>query len=438
MKKRVLIIEDDPAILDFAALVLDKGEFEVEKASDGRQGLEKAKDFKPDLVVLDLMMPVMHGYEVCQNLRQDKSMAALKILITSSKSYAQDMENAESAGADDYLVKPYNGSQLLAKAEELLRRNGTASTPTEIDTQTRRSSQVQASPVGGESTGIQVKFWGVRGSSPAPGPKTIRYGGNTSCTEIRFGDELVIIDSGTGIRELGMSLMAESKDKPVEGHIFVGHTHWDHIQGFPFFTPLYIPKNKFRVYSVRGAGKSLERVFKGQMAADYFPVPLQSLSSQLEFIELEEPVEIGRLRVDYHFLNHPGVAIGYRFTFEGRSVSYISDHETFARLSGESDLTLRQDKQLVDFIKGTDLLICDAQYTEEEYKLKRGWGHSTLFDVVDRAIAAEVKHVMLFHHDPTHTDELMDKYLEECQARIRDAGANLRCSAAQEGLTTSL
>ncbi len=260
----------------------------------------------------------------------------------------------------------------------------------------------------------------------------MRYGGNTSCTEIRLGKELIIVDCGSGVRELGIALLKEYGEKRIDGHIFVGHTHWDHIQGFPFFTPLYVPQNHFTVYSVRGAGKSLERVFRGQMAADYFPVPLKSLSSHLKFVELEEAVKIGEAKVSYFFLNHPGVSIGFRFEYAGKAISYLSDHETFWRLGGKNDHTKRQDDAVAAFAKGSDILICEAQYDEEEYKLKKGWGHSTFNDVVDRALQAEAKHLSLFHHDPEHTDEIMDGYVEHCNERIRAAGSLMRCTGAQE------
>ncbi|MEE8425207.1 MAG: MBL fold metallo-hydrolase, partial [Elusimicrobiota bacterium] len=235
-----------------------------------------------------------------------------------------------------------------------------------------------------------------------------------------------------------LALIEEYGKKPIKGHIFVGHTHWDHIQGFPFFTPLYSPQNHFSVYSVRGAGKSLERVFRGQMAADYFPVPLKSLSSQLQFIELEEAVKIGEAKVSYYFLNHPGVSIGFRFDYRGKRISYLSDHETFSRLGGASEHNKRQDDGVAEFAKDSDILICEAQYDEKEYESKKGWGHSTFNDVVDRALQAEAKHLILFHHDPEHTDEIMDAYVAECNERIRSAGSLMRCTGAQEKETITL
>jgi len=447
MGEKILVIEDDAAIAEYAVMVLRKEKYEVRQAADGQSGLNKAQEFQPDLVVLDLMMPGMHGYQVCQSLREDKKLSKVRILITSTKSYDADQVGAKGAGADAYLTKPYTAERLVAEVRKLLasrpaaeKVSGNGSTSDQVDQHTHVHAKEKPVKVKskGEKSGVLVRFWGTRGSTPAPGRFTVRYGGNTACTEMRFGDEIFVVDCGTGLRELGVSLLEEFGDEAIEGHLFVGHTHWDHIQGFPFFTPFYIPKNKFNLYSVRGAGKSLERVFRGQMAADYFPVPLKSLASGLEFIELEAPINIGGVRVSYQHLNHPGVAIGFRFEYQGKVITYISDHETFSRLSGKSEMTLKQDRGIEDFARDSDLLICEAQYTEEEYEVKKGWGHSTFNDVIDRAIATGSKHLCLFHHDPLHTDDMMDGFLEDCRRRIAKAGSSMICTAAKEMQTINL
>ncbi|MBI3300303.1 MAG: response regulator [Elusimicrobia bacterium] len=434
---RILIIEDDECLREFAGDALSGKGYVIERAVDGHEGLAKAATFLPDLVVLDLMMPGLHGYEVCQRLRADPLHAKVRILVTSSKSFETDQQIAKRSGADAFMVKPYTVAGIQALVEELIGRpqkNGTGPTVEDRDTMTLHKGggafiETRNDP---KKTEVSVRFWGTRGSSPAPGPDTVRYGGNTACVEVRVGDVLFIIDCGTGIRELGLSLLKEKKDEPIEGHILIGHTHWDHIQGFPFFAPLYIKRNKFNVYSVRGSSKSLERVFRGQMAADYFPVPLNNLAADIHFVELEGPVQIGPATVAYHYLNHPGVAIGFRISAFGKSVTYISDHEGFQRLNGDEDLNKRQDDAVVDFARGSDILIMEAQYTEEEYQHKRGWGHSTFDDAIVRGLASEAKHMVLFHHDPTHTDEIMDRHLDYCREKLRKAGSNLFCSAARE------
>jgi phosphoribosyl 1,2-cyclic phosphodiesterase/CheY-like chemotaxis protein len=440
--KKILVIEDDEALNEYAVRALKKADYEVERAYDGQEGIEKALAFKPDCVVVDLMMPGMHGIEVCERLRREETTANVRILVASAKGYQQDVDAATHAGADAYLRKPYRTEALQEKVAELLAaelpvRNGRRRRGEDEHPARAPKADAAIDSDSGQSQDVKVRFWGTRGSCPAPGPDTVRYGGNTACTELRFGNLICVIDCGTGVRELGIDLLKEyrDKDKPIEAHVFVGHTHWDHIQGFPFFTPFYIPRNRFSLYSVRGAGKSLERVFRGQMASDYFPVPLKSLSADIQFVEMEAPVQLGPVKISYQFLNHPGIAIGFRFDAFGKSVTYISDHETFRRLNGDSEVTRKQDDKIAEFAKGSDLFICEAQYDEEEYKYKKGWGHSTFMDVLELGMKAEAEHLVLFHHDPTHTDEMMDEYLDNCREYVRKAGSSMILTAARERQT---
>ncbi|HEX4047548.1 MAG TPA: MBL fold metallo-hydrolase [Elusimicrobiota bacterium] len=285
---------------------------------------------------------------------------------------------------------------------------------------------------------MKVRFWGVRGSIAAPGPRTARYGGNTPCVEIRAADRLLIVDAGTGIRELGLSLMKSAGGAPIEGSLFIGHTHWDHIQGFPFFTPLYLPSSRFSVYGLHGTTRSFRDVMDGQMNSTYFPVQLKELASKPEFVELNAPVMAGPVKVSYHFLNHPGITVGYRFEHEGRVVSYISDHEPYAKLNRSGDFADKEDAAVARFVEGSDLLICEAQYTADEYLMKKGWGHSTFEDVLDLASKAGAKRVALFHHDPAHDDDAMDALVASSVKLVAARGSPLEVFAAREGQTLEI
>jgi phosphoribosyl 1,2-cyclic phosphodiesterase len=282
---------------------------------------------------------------------------------------------------------------------------------------------------------MEATFWGVRGSIPSPGPHTARYGGNTPCVEIRAGGRLIVVDAGTGIRELGASLLQKSGGAPVVGDLFIGHTHWDHIQGFPFFAPLYLPSSRWTVHGMRGTTKPFLDVMAGQMAAAYFPIPMKDMASRPAFVELHEPLMIGPVKVAYHYLNHPGITVGYRFEHEGKSLSYISDHEPYAKLNSAGEFSDREDAAVAKFVEGSDLLICEAQYTADEYKLKRGWGHSTFDDVLDLAQKAGVKRLALFHHDPTHDDEAMAAQESAAVKLVSGRGLALEAFAAREGMT---
>jgi len=281
---------------------------------------------------------------------------------------------------------------------------------------------------------MKVRFWGVRGSIPAPGASTSRYGGNTSCVEIRAGGRVLIADAGTGIRALGDSLLREKAGAPVEAHIFIGHTHWDHVQGLPFFAPLYRPESLLTLYGVPGTTRSFRDVIAGQMSSAYFPVRLDEVPSKPAFVELRDPVEIGPVRASYHFLNHPGITIGFRFEHAGRALCYLSDHEPYAKLNARGEFTDKEDAAIAKFAAGADLLIAESQYTTEEYRQRRGWGHSTFEDVLDLAHKAGVKRLALYHHDPARDDAAMDALEAECQKAAAARGGKLEVLAAREGM----
>ena len=251
--------------------------------------------------------------------------------------------------------------------------------------------------------GFQIKFWGVRGSIPCPGRETVRYGGNTPCIEMLVGKERLIFDAGTGLRLLGQSML---KEMPVVGHLFFTHTHWDHIQGFPFFTPAFMKDNIFHIYGVPAPnGSTIKQRLHDQMLHPNFPVPLQIMQSGLQFYDLKvgEAISLDEVSIETGQLNHPGESIGYRVNWQDRSVALITDTEHF------SD---RLDQTVLHLARQADVLIIDATYTDAEYyesgNSKIGWGHSTWQEAVKVAKAAEVKQLVLFHHDPCHTDDDLD------------------------------
>ncbi|NES81702.1 MAG: MBL fold metallo-hydrolase [Moorea sp. SIO2B7] len=253
-----------------------------------------------------------------------------------------------------------------------------------------------------------IRFWGVRGSIACPGPETVRYGGNTPCIEIRVGRERLIFDGGTGLRVLGQSLL---KEMPVEAHLFFTHSHWDHIQGFPFFTPAFIKRNCFHIYGTRAPnGATIEKRLTDQMTHPNFPVPLQIMQSKKEFYNLEvgETVNIGEITVENAPLNHPGEAVGYRVNWRGYSAAYITDTE---------HLEEGFDKNVLRLARNADLMIYDAAYTDQEYyseiSSKIGWGHSTWQEAIKVARAANAKKLVIFHHDPLHNDDFLDQLGEQ-------------------------
>jgi phosphoribosyl 1,2-cyclic phosphodiesterase len=251
---------------------------------------------------------------------------------------------------------------------------------------------------------FKIHFWGVRGSIACPGTATVRYGGNTPCVEMLVGGYRLIFDAGTGIHVLGQSLLTHL---PVSGHLFFSHSHWDHIQGFPFFSPAFMEGNEFDIYGgVIPHGVTIEHRLHDQMTQPNFPVPLQVMGANLRFHNLDygDKVKLGDVTISTGELNHPGGAMGYRISWRDYAVAYITDTE---------HLPDKLDRHVLALADRADVLIYDSTYTDEEYyhpqTSKIGWGHSTWQEGVKVAKAAHVKKLVIFHHDPSHNDEFMDE-----------------------------
>ena len=282
---------------------------------------------------------------------------------------------------------------------------------------------------------MKIKFWGVRGSIPCPGPKTVKYGGNTACLEIWFEDieRLIIIDAGSGIRELGNDIMTRDLvKKGIKTEILLTHTHWDHIMGFPFFTPIYIPGAKLKIFGpVTYENETLAETVGGQLTYRYFPVRQAELASEIEYISLkEEKVDLGDgINLTTKYLNHPVLCLGYRLEYKGKIFCTAYDTEPFRNvfcndpndpsydedMFREGEESAREENQrLEDFFTGADLLIYDAQYTREEYQsTKVGWGHSSIEQAIEFSERSDVKRVALFHHEPIRTDREIDELTEK-------------------------
>jgi phosphoribosyl 1,2-cyclic phosphodiesterase len=256
-----------------------------------------------------------------------------------------------------------------------------------------------------EGQDFTVQFWGVRGSIAVPGPKTVRYGGNTSCLEIRCGNYLLIFDAGTGIRDLGHKLIPEA---PIDTNIYLTHTHFDHICGLPFFVPLFISGNKVTLWAGHLQPEySLKQVLNEMMMAPLFPVPLEVFQADVgykDFIVGEAMEPHPGVIVRSAKLNHPNQATGYRIEFDGRSVCYITDteHPEFGR-----------DPNILELLQGSDLVIYDSMYTDGTYENFKGFGHSTWQEGVRLVQDAGAKKLVIFHHDPTHDDDKMEAIGEE-------------------------
>lgn len=266
---------------------------------------------------------------------------------------------------------------------------------------------------------MQLRFWGVRGSIACPSPEHVRYGGNTSCLEITAGGHTIILDAGTGIRSLGGDLM---KRGVRSASLLLTHTHWDHINGFPFFGPAFVPGHEFRIMAGHLESSSVREVLAGQMTQPTFPIPLETMKSRMDFEDFRAGDAfdlVPSVRVRTAALNHPNGATGYRIEHGGKSICYVTDTE---HVPGKPD------QNILALIAGADLVVYDSTYTDDEFPAKVGWGHSTWQEAVRLSQAAGVKQLAIFHHDPDHTDDVMDRIAGEVQA------AHAAAFVAREGM----
>jgi len=437
VQRKVLIIDDDSDFRRLISETLGLHGWKVLEAGEGEAGLEVVRQQRPGIVLCDLLMPRVNGFQVCRTIRDDVTLRHTRIVITSGRDYEADRVAAREAGADEYLTKPIAPNELLA----LLSRLGA-----EVSSRPSKTSFVTCTP----ASPARLKFWGVRGSIPTPGPGTVRYGGNTSCVEVRAGGEIIILDAGTGLRSLGRELVSEFQDQPLNLTLLLSHTHWDHIQGLPFFQPIYQPRCRLRILGFEGARSGLVNVLSGQMESPYFPVPFGELPGNIEIVELKDmEFQVGPVRVQAWFANHPGICVGYRlFTDEG-SVAFFPDNEPHCRHRGVKaiaptkkrtslDYARAEEQKFVEFLRGVEVLTMDTQYDSNDYDQHMGWGHGCVDDAVAVALQARARQLFLFHHDPEHDDEKLDRLVARAREIVAEEKGSLQVDVAREGAVVEL
>ncbi|MFC1521584.1 response regulator [Elusimicrobiota bacterium] len=397
----ILIVDDEPHLAEMLKcnLELETSGIKIESfvPSDSRVLPDMLRKEKPKLVVLDVMMPGSDGITLCGEIKKDPLLKDIKIVIWTAKPFEQDRLKALSAGADDFLSKIDPIESICKKIASFM------------------------------SGAVELRFWGVRGSFPTPGPSTVKYGGNTSCVEVRMLDKVFIFDGGTGIRELGKTLLQNAHNPDL--NLFISHFHWDHIQGLPFFLPNCKAGDQINLYGCEESDIKLDKIVAGQMESVYFPIRLRHLPVTIQYNPIQESTyKIEGVTVKTLYLFHPGNTVGYRLEVEGKSIVYMPDNEIIAA----------PDKKMIEFSANADILIHDGQYTEEEYPKRKGWGHSPYTKTLELAALAKVKSCYVFHHDPDRSDAQLEELEKHSQFLVKEKGYGFECKMASEGTSIKL
>jgi len=401
-KLNFYIVDDDKDIIALLSAVLKKAGHTVASCTDSTKALEEIPKKKPDFVTIDMMMPGMDGLELLKELRAIKSLADTRMVIISGKAYEFDRKRAMEFGADGFITKPLNPETLPDRLDRICEDK------------------------------MDVTFFGVRGTLPVPGEGSLKYGGNTSCVSIEFPKgQHFIFDAGSGIKALADKLLSQ-KRKRMQAHIFISHPHWDHINALPFFAPLYMQGNTFNFYGSSHGNLSTQQLISAQMDGVYFPITIHEFAAHVDFNDIkEEALEIDEIPIETMLLSHPGYCLGYKVSYNGRSVCYVTDNELFPK--DNDNYEPGYIKKLIKFVEGTDMLITDCTYTDDEYLSKIGWGHSPISAVVELAHQAKVQNLYLFHHDPDQDDKAIDAKLKTAKALLKKLKSKTIVIAPAEG-----
>lgn len=439
---RILIGEDTPDMAYLMRFALEGAGYSVETTPDGEACLARARETLPDLILLDIMMPKMHGIAVLRALRADPSTRHLPVLVCTAKDFKTEYEQCIELGVVDVLIKPQDTPLLVEKVNAFLRSKdrGEPAAPAPESRSIVPATAPYLPQI--ETPNGRISLWGTRGSTPTPGARFLRHGGHTSCMSLVVGDEHLIFDAGSGIRELGVEL---NKHAPRKLHLFITHTHWDHIQGFPFFLPAYLDGYEINIYGAPGFRKDLQSVFSGQLDREYFPVQMEDMKADIHFRHLSEPpMQIGRIRISWELVQHPGATLGFKAEVDGKTIVWIPDNEIFQGYLGDP-AELHRDHPLVtpfgriiDFMAGADVAIHEAQYTNEDYAKKLGWGHSSVSNAAALIKLAGVKRWIAIHHDPSHDDAFLETKLNLTRQILKRLGHPIEVVHGYDGMTEYL
>lgn len=404
--KKILFADGFPECLDLVMKDPRSTKFAIKTVATGKECLEKLHTFQPDLLIVDFMLPQMHGIEL---LKAAKTLFPhIGVILSCYHPMVQNYRCAARLGANYFLDKPFTANHFFSIVDLFFQGKLQLNPISEK----KHTIPVPNLPPPSNPTSSYLKFWGTRGSNPVAGMEYVRFGGNTPCLEVRHKNDLVIIDAGSGIRGLGQEL---ATDNTRDIHLFISHTHWDHLLGFPFFIPLYQPGRNIKVYAPVGFEKKTEELFSDMLAYAYFPVAFSDVQSHLTFTDLRdsETFSVGDIVISTHYAFHPGSTLCFTFQIGEKKIGYVTDNEVLfgchlspAEIEKKKDLFTPY-RSLIEFLKGCDILIHEAQYTFEEYTLKEGWGHSSIYNAAALIKEIGIRRWIVVHHDPKHTDSML-------------------------------
>lgn len=435
--QKILLADADQDLIEKIRKAPGNEHYVFEIASKGDEVLEKINNFQPQLIFIDLLLPEMHGIEVLKKIRSNPKFESLGVILSSHSAMIQNVHAAIKEGVDYFLVKPFEIPFLYILFDRFF--EGTlmpeAIPPPEFP---HKDEQPKYEPKKHDRNAY-IKFWGTRGSNPVSGHDYIRFGGNTVCLEVRHGEDMIIIDSGSGIRPLGEAIDVK-KYKTI--HIFLSHTHWDHVTGFPFFDPIYNQDIQIVIWSPVGFERSTRELFTEMLAYAYFPVRLEDIRAKISFNDLRDghPVSIGDITIDSHYAYHPGSTLCFKIHAGGKTIGYATDNEMFMGFHGnpnsvsKDDPIIQSHERIIEFFKGCDLLIHEAQYTPLEYQRRVGWGHSSISNAVILCKYAEITDWIVTHHNPKHTDKELLEKLQLHQDILEDCNLHCHVQMAFDGM----
>jgi CheY-like chemotaxis protein/phosphoribosyl 1,2-cyclic phosphodiesterase len=415
IKKKILIADDSKYWVRKISTAQDIKKYHVQYVKTGPECLKKIKSFKPDLLFIKLMLPEIHGIEILSLIKNNPKLAKIGVILITSKQMIQDYHAAIEAKADYFLIRPFQLKKFF-QLIELFFIGKLQSKPF--------FKKVKKAPINKNlkvklpGSKSYLKFWGTRGSITVSGTEYTRYGGNTCCLEIRQDNQLVIIDAGTGIRGLGFDILNTNIKKI---HLFLGHTHWDHIIGFPFFEPLYRSEYEINIWAPKGFGRATKDLFTDLLAYEFFPIRLDEVQAKITFHEIRDrnPIRLANnLKIDFHYTFHPGMTYCFKIYTKDQTIGYVTDNEMLMGYHGpinklkSNNILLEPHRTLIDFFNECNLLIHEAQYTNDEYKHKVGWGHSSILNASILLKYIKTNDWIVTHHDPQHNDRfLIEKQL---------------------------